>query len=331
MKKFWLLASCLLFVGCGYEEVIEEEPVEVIHMRLADTMTGDYPAAAGAVEFARLVNERSEGRIQIDIYADGVLGGDEIAYVDQLEFGGIDMARVNIANMSEYEPALNLLQMGFLYDDEQHLHRVIDSEIGVEMLAMLEDHGFIGLAIYEAGYRHFYATVPIESIDDLKGMKMRIPYNQLMVDTVTALGAVAVPLAFGDVHNSIRIGLVDAAGNNFSSYVQSAHYDVAPYISLSGHTTLPDLLMCSKVVFDQLSEEDQLLIRQAALDSVPYQRELYSELEAVAIAELVRLGVDIIELEDRDAFAETVKPVYEQYMVGYEDFVERINQLRVVD
>ncbi len=330
MKFAWCLALAVLFVGCSSgANVVTEEPVEVIKLRFADTMPAAYPATAGAIEFARLVEERSDGRILIQVYAGGLIESDELELVEQLEFGGIDIGRVNSSVMSEYAPTINFLQMTWLYDDTAHMHRVIDSEIGEKILASLEDNGFVGLAVYEAGYRHIYtADAPITSLEDMKDLKIRIPHNQLMIDTINALGAVAVPMNFGEVYNGIRTGLIDGGENNFSSYLEKSHYEVAPYISMTAHTALPELLLFSEMVFDQLSVEDQLLIRQAAADSVVYQRELYQASELTALNFMNHFGIEVFEIEDRDAFVDAIMPVYAKYTAGYEDIVQGIEDLR---
>ncbi len=334
MKK---LVACMIGVtllagltGCGSDSGSSTGGGDsVITLRLADTLTETYPATAGAAEFARLVSERSDGRIQITLYTGGTLGGDEQAIIEQVQFGGIDMARVNISPMAEFSPILNLLQMPFLFSGTEHMHAVIDSEIGAELLASVENSGFIGLALYEAGTRNIYNSKrPITSIEDLKGLKIRIPQNQLMIDMIEALGAVAMPLSISEVYSALQTGMIDGAENNSPSYDQMSHYEVAQYITMDAHTAPPEILIFSKNINDKLSTEDQELIKQAALDSVIYQRDVFETTEQESLDKVVAGGVEISELTDRTPFEEAVAPLYDIYAGDYADMLARIQAMK---
>ena len=219
------------------QETTKAASKDTIVLRLAETQTETYPATMGAIEFARLVEERTEGRIKIEVFTGGQLGGDEQAILEQVQFGAIDFTRVNFAPMTEFAPILNLLQMPYLFTDADHMHKVIDSEIGKELLDSVEAGNFIGLALYDAGTRNFYNSVrPIKTVEDMKGLKIRTTQSQLIVDMVEALGASATPMAFGEVYSSLQTGVIDGAENNWVSYDQNSHYEVAKYISLDGHT-----------------------------------------------------------------------------------------------
>lgn len=238
------------------EKATETASKETIVLRLAETQTETYPATMGAIEFARLVEERTDGRIKIEVFTGGQLGGDEQAILEQVQFGAIDFTRANFAPMTEFAPILNLLQMPYLFTDADHMHKVIDSEIGTELLSSVEAGNFVGLALYDAGTRNFYNSVrPIKTVEDMKGLKIRTTQSQLIVDMVEALGASATPMAFGEVYSSLQTGVIDGAENNWVSYDQNSHYEVAKYISLDGHTAPPEILVCSKMVFDKLSRK----------------------------------------------------------------------------
>ncbi len=330
MKKiisFMVCLSLMTLTGCDSGDT--DSSNDVIVLKLADTLTESYPATAGAAEFARLVDERSDGRIQIVLYTGGQLGGDEQAVIEQVQFAGIDMARVNISPMAEFSPVLNLLQMPFVFSDTEHMHAVIDSEIGEQLLNSVENSGFVGLALYEAGTRNIYNSVrPVTSIDDLQGLKLRIPQNQLMIDMIEALGAVATPLSISEVYSALQTGMVDGAENNLPSYEQMSHYEVAPYITLDAHTAPPEILIFSKIVNDKLSEEDQELIKQAAQDSVIYQRQVFEETEAASMATVIAGGSEVYEITDREAFEAAVAPLYEVYAADYLDILEEIQAMK---
>lgn len=306
-------------------ETEKTEAKDTIVLRLAETQTETYPATMGAIEFARLVEERTDGRIKIEVFTGGQLGGDEQAILEQVQFGAIDFTRVNFAPMTEFAPILNLLQMPYLFTDANHMHKVIDSEIGKELLDSVEAGNFIGLALYDAGTRNFYNSVrPIKTVEDMKGLKIRTTQSQLIVDMVESLGAAATPMAFGEVYSSLQTGVIDGAENNWVSYDQNSHYEVAKYISLDGHTAPPEILVCSKMVFDKLSPEDQQIIRECAKESELWERDQYGKVEKEAMDKVIAAGSEVNELDDREGFVKAVEPLYEKYAGDYMDTLQAI-------
>lgn len=306
-------------------ETGKAEAKDTIVLRLAETQTETYPATMGAIEFARLVEEKTDGRIRIEVFTGGQLGGDEQAILEQVQFGAIDFTRVNFAPMTEFAPILNLLQMPYLFTDADHMHKVIDSEIGKELLDSVEAGNFIGLALYDAGTRNFYNSVrPIKTVEDMKGLKIRTTQSQLIVDMVEALGASATPMAFGEVYSSLQTGVIDGAENNWVSYDQNSHYEVAKYISLDGHTAPPEILVCSKMVFDKLSPEDQQIIRECAKESELWERDKYGQVEKEAMDKVIAAGSEVSELDDREGFVKAVEPLYEKYAGDYMDTLQAI-------
>ncbi len=331
MKKIILMLLCFSFVlliGCGGQSSGGSSS-DTFTFTLADTLTEAYPATAGAIHFAELVKERSDGRIIIEVHTGGTLGGNEATIVEELQFGGVDAARLNISPVAEVATMLNLLQMPFLFSSMEHMHKVIDSDIGAEMLASVDGTQMVGLALYEAGQRNIYNSVrPINSLDDLKGMKIRVPNNQLMLDTFNALGANATPLSITEVYSALQTGVIDGAENNFPSYQQMSHYEVANYLTLNGHTAPPEILVFSEKSFNRLSAEDQALIRQAALDSVAYQREVFNKTEAEANAIVTSGGSTINQLANRAPFEAAVAPLYEKYAADYMDALKKIQDMK---
>ena len=335
MRKQITMLFCLLgFVSLsgvlfanGSNETSKEEGT--ILLRLAEAQVDTYPATIGAIEFARLVEERSEGRIKIEVYTGGQLGSDEAAVLEQVQFGAIDFTRVNISPVTELAPMLNLLQLPYLYASDDHMHKVLDSNIGQDFLNSVESAKLVGLALYDAGSRHFYNNIkPITSFQELSGLKFRVPPSQLMMGMVEALGASPTPMAFGEVYSALQTGVIDGAENNWASYDMVSHYEVAQYITEDAHTMPPEILVASKMVMDKLSPEDLALIKQAAADSVTYQREVIKTVEDTSKAKLLEKGVIISELTDRDKFLESVKPLYAEYTVGFTDVLDQILEMK---
>lgn len=285
-----------------------------IVLRLADNQPDGYPTVIGDLEFARLVNERSNGRIKIEVYNNGQLG-DEKSAIEQVQFGGIDFTRVSISPLSNFNPLLNALQMPYLYRDADHMWKVLNGEIGEYFLNSMTDHGFVGLVYYDSGARNFYNSVkPIYTVADLKGMKIRVQESSLMMGLVSALGAVPTPLPYGDVYSALQTKVIDGAENNWPSYDTSSHFEVAKYYSLDQHTRVPEMIVASKITMDKLSAADQELIKQAARDSAPAQIKAWADFEKKSEAKVVAAGSQINKINNQAEFSAAMAPLYESFL-----------------
>ena len=177
----------------------------------AENQTEDYPTTKAAFYFAQLVAERTGGKVEIQIHPDSALG-DELAVMEQMEFGGIDFTRVSLATLADIFPKLNVLQMPFLYKDSAHMWRVLDGELGDLFMSEFDASPFMPLSWYDAGARSFYTTsMPVERLKDLKGMRIRVAESSLMEDVITALDAVPVPMDFDQVYQALETGQIDGA------------------------------------------------------------------------------------------------------------------------
>lgn len=306
----------------------EQAAGETIVLRLAETHPADYPTTQGDYEFARLVEERSNGRIKIEVYPGSQLG-EERAVIEQVQFGAIDFTRVSISPLSAFSPNFDALQMPYLYRNADHMWKVLNSEIGDEFLASLEPAGFVGLSWFDSGARSFYNSVrPIHSVADLKGLKIRVQESELMIGLVEALGAVATPMPFGEVYSALQTGVIDGAENNWPSYYSTSHYEVAKYYTLDEHTRVPEITIASKISMDKLSKADQDLIKQAAKDSMAFQIQAWADYEAVARAAVEANGNIIYELPDNSAFQAAMQPLYDKLSPELMAVVERIRAVK---
>ena len=293
----------------------------------AENQAADYPTALGAQRFAELVEERTGGRIVINVYTDSV-SGDEPSVIEQLQFGGLDFARVSVMSLGDSVPKLNVLQLPYLYRGRDHMWQVLDSEIGDEFLTALNGTGLVGLSWYDAGARHFYNDLrPVQTLEDLAGLRIRVAQSQLMYDMVRALGATPVTVTYDEVYSALETGAIDGAENNWPSYESKQHWEVAPYITLDAHNRIPELQLCAQSTWNRLSEEDRAIITDCARQSALYERELWAEVEAAAREKLESDGgCTVTELAESELarFREAVQPLYDEYAAGYEDLVDRI-------
>lgn len=320
--SFWAGTAAMLG-GCS-RPGSSEAPVQ--YFRYAENQAEDYPTAQAAYRFADLVNQRTGGRIQIQVYPGAALG-DEASVVEQMQLGMIDFARVSLGTLSEYCPMLNVLQMPYLYVDSDQMWRVLDGEIGGRFLEGLPDIDLYGLSWFDAGARSFYSSKrPIQTLEDLQGLIVRVQEASLISDMVLALGAAPVTMVYADVYAGLQSGDIDAAENNIPSYDSMKHYEVAKYFSEDRHLRIPELQIVSKAVMDRLAPEDQAVVRQAALESAEYERQLWATRETESRARVLEAGAQINQLapEELARLREAVAPLYDQYCAGYADLVDAI-------
>lgn len=295
-------------------------------LKSSDTHPDGYPTVAAVQKMGEMLKERSSGRICIEVFHSAQLG-EEKDTIEQTKFGVIDMNRVSMGPFNNIIEETKVVSLPFIFRDTSHMHRVMDGPIGDEILAAFEPHGFIGLAYFDGGSRSFYnSKKPITSIADLAGMKVRTMQSDVFVDMMSALGANATPMPFGEVYSALQTGVIDGAENNWPSFESSGHYEVAGYYTLNEHLIVPEVLVMSKASWDKLTPEDQALVRQAAKDAVPINRELWAAREKVSEEKIRSAGVQIVEDIDKTPFIEAMVPVYEKHAntPKLQDLVTRI-------
>jgi tripartite ATP-independent transporter DctP family solute receptor len=269
------------------------------YFRAVDTQSNDHPTARALVHMSELVSDRTQGRHRIIVYSGGVLGEQKTNF-EQTRAGVIDINRTNMAPLVSFVGKANILGLPFLFRSADHLHRILDGPIGEDILQSLEPHGFVGLAFFESGARSVYtARRPVQTIDNIKGLRIRLQASDLMVEMFAALGAEPVILPYTLTKTALTTGLIDAAENNLPSYVSSGHYSVAPYFTLTEHTMTPDVLIVSMKTWRSLDPEDQNIFRRAARDSSIFLRGQWKNREASFRKQALDLGVTVIEIDQK--------------------------------
>lgn len=320
IRKF-TAATALAAVLFGGTAVAQE-----ITLKSSDTHPDGYPTVEAVKFLGELVKERTSGRVAIEVYHSAQLG-EEKDTIEQTRAGVIDMNRVSLGPFNNIVEETQAVSLPYVFKSIDHMHKVMDGPIGEEILKAFEAHDLVGLAFYDSGSRSFYnAKKPIASIDDLKGMKLRVIQSDVFVAMVNALGANAVPMPYGEVYSAIQTGVIDGAENNWPSYESSKHYEVAKHYTLDQHLIVPEVLVMSKTSWDKLSPEDQAIIKAAAKESVAKMRELWSAREAASEKTVRDAGSEVVVEIDKQPFIDAMKPVYEQFVKSdkLKDLVSRI-------
>lgn len=220
------LAACTALGAVGCSKTEEYNGPELI-LRYAENQPEDYPTTQAALAFADLVAERTEGRVKVVVYSGGELGAEQ-SVIEQMQYGGIDFARVSLSQLAEYLPALSVLQLPFLYTDAPQMWRVLDGEIGDEFLSGLGAMDLVGLSWFDAGVRSFYTREKVETLADLAGLTLRVQESDMMSEMILDLGAEPAQVVYSRVYAALHNAEIDGAENNWPSYEAMGHYEVAP-------------------------------------------------------------------------------------------------------
>lgn len=294
----------------------------------AENQTSDYPTTQGARRFAELVKERSKGRIEIRVHPNAELGS-ENSVVEQLRFGGVDFARVSLSAVNPLSEKSTVLQMPYLYRDSEHMWKVLSGEIGREIMDSFRGSGIEPLSWYDAGVRNFYTVEkPIEKLEDMANLRIRVQESALMQDMVRALGALPIPLAYEDVYSALQTGEADGAENNWSSYETMQHDEVAKFFTLDEHMRVPEMQIISQVTWDRLSPEDREIIRDCAVESAVFEQRLWQSRteEAEKRARAEGTVVIVLSAKEKARFRNAMAPLYEKYCGNYMDLIRKIEE-----
>lgn len=278
-----------------------------------------YPNTVAMDKFAELLKEKSDGRMTVKMYHSGTLGSQPDA-IEQLRIGGIEIGNFNLGPLGPIVPEANVVSLPFIFKDVEHMWRVLDGEAGDMINEGMTEFGIVPLAWYDAGARSFYNSIkPIMQPGDVEGMKVRVMNNDLYSGMIAALGGNPSPMAFAEVYQSLKTGVVDGAENNWPSYESTGHFEVAPFYSLSQHLIIPETLCVNAKVYQSLSPEDQKILKEAAVESAMLQRKLWKEREKASEEKVLAGGVKFNEIPDKDAFQAAMKPVYDKYLEANPD------------
>jgi tripartite ATP-independent transporter DctP family solute receptor len=300
-------------------------------LKATDVHPLGYPTVEAVVRMGKKLEAATDGRVSIQMYPSMQLGGEK-EMIEQAQVGALAIARISVGPMGPIVPEINVFNLPFMFRDNAHMENVIDGPIGDELLKKLSDHptaGLIGLCWMNAGTRNVYnGKKPVRSIDDLKGLKIRMMGNPVFVDTMNALGGNGVAMGYDQLMSALQTGVVDGAENNYPSYDTGQHYRHAKYYSLTGHLMIPEVLIFSKRTWATLSPTDQQLVMKFAKEAQQEQRKLWYEMEEKSIKHMQDAGAEIVQISDKKPFVEAVKPVWDKYGAQHDALIKRIQDVK---
>jgi tripartite ATP-independent transporter DctP family solute receptor len=300
-------------------------------LKATDVHPLGYPTVEAIVRMGKKLEDATQGRISIQMFPSMQLGGEK-EMIEQAQVGALQIARISVGPVGTIVDDLNVFNMPFVFRDAAHMEKVIDGPIGAEMLEKINNNPqtrLIGLGWMNAGSRNVYNSKrPIRSLDDLKGLKIRMMGNPLFVDTMNALGGNGIAMGFDQLYNAMQTGVVDGAENNPPTYVTGNHYQVAKYFSMTEHLIIPEIFVFSKRSWDGLQKADQDLIKKLAREAQIEQRQLWYKMEAESVEKMKTMGIEIITFKDKTPFQTAVKPVWDKYGAKYAELVKRIQAVQ---
>lgn len=323
MKHYLTFAGCFLLITC-LTSCYNVGGTRTI--KLAHGLDVNHSVHKAMVIMGEDLVDISGGKLALEIYPSQQLGT-ERECIELLQIGSLDMTKVSVGVMENFAPKMKIFGLPFLFRDREHSFKVLDGPIGQMLLDDGEKFWLKGLGYYDAGSRSFYTKdKPINSPEDLVGLKIRVMESVTAMKMVNSLGGSPTPISWGELYTSLQQGVVDGAENNPPSFYLSRHYEVCKYYTLDEHTVLPDVLILGTHVWNELSEQERDWLQEAVDRSVIYQRKLWAEAEKHALIEVQKAGVEIIR-PNKILFSEKVESIYKEYE-NDEEMYKLIQQIR---
>lgn len=309
MKKTVLLTTLLaLFVFAAGAAPYKAE------FKIASSTSMSHTYNVGAQYFAKLVEERTDGRIKFKLYPDGQLGKGERELLEALQQGTIDFYIGSTGPLSGFSASIGVLDIPFLFRDYAHVDKVLDGPIGAGLIADLEKVQMKGLAFWENGFRNLTNSKRVvKTPADAKGMKIRTMENPVHIQAWKTAGVNPTPMAWGEVYGALQQGVIDGQENPVAVILQNKVYEVQKYLSLTQHVYSPAMLIMSAKRWSQVPKEDQAILLKAAQEGAVYQRNLGRQNEEQMLAELQKNGVVLTRDVDKDAWVAAMKPAFDLF------------------
>jgi tripartite ATP-independent transporter DctP family solute receptor len=325
MKKllwFTMLIAVLIVSGCGRPTAGDSksgggENGDKYTIRIAHLVPEEQSSHIAAETFKKNVEERSKGRIEVQLYPNGSLYGSDREAIEAVQLGNVEMTIPAVAPLASFNKKFMVFDLPFLFNSNEAAYKALDGELGETLLKDLENNDLKGLVFAENGFRHMSNNNgPIESPEDLKGMKFRTLENPVHTDTFKSFGANASPFAFGELYTALQQKTYDAMECPISLYYTNKFYEVQDYLTMSGHVYAATILLMNNDFYNNLPEDLQEIITEASLEYRDEQRKIAQKQDKEFSDKLKEGGMQVNELTDeqKDAFREASRSVYDKYI-----------------
>lgn len=315
MKSTLRQLACATLLALLPAVAAQADDIQTRTIRFAFENQRGHPQAEGADKFAELVAAKSGGKLTVKTFPGGVLGGN-LQNVSAVQGGTLEMTNLNAGILTSHVKELGVFDTPFLFNNAEEVDAITDGPIGTALLEKLSEKGIIGLGYWDLGFRHLTNNRrPVEKVEDIAGLKVRVIQSPIYIDLFNALGANALPLAFPELYPALESHAVDGQENPFTTILASNFQEVQKYVTRTGHLYNPMALIISKRFWDKLSAEEQRILREAAAEASLYQRERSRAGAEAALQALQDGGMQLTELspQEMERFRAAVAPVVSQH------------------
>ncbi|WP_251975732.1 TRAP transporter substrate-binding protein [Salinicola avicenniae] len=285
-----------------------------VHLKFHHDLPEDSAQHLAAERFRDTVAERSNGEITVEIFPNNTLG-DDVQVTQQMQMGAVEAAIIPTAKLSGFVPAMQIIDLPFLFPSPEVAHTILDGQPGQDLLETVDQVGLRGVTFWESGFKQFTCNQSINGPEDFAGRKVRVMQSPIIMEQFEAMDANPVPIAFGETYNALQQGVVDCQENPLVSIAKMRFYEVQSDMVISNHAYLGYAFLFSQRWFDSLSEEDQALLTEVAQETTDFEREETARREADYVATIEESGTHVSTLSDdqREAFREATAPVHEAF------------------
>ncbi|ANG63199.1 C4-dicarboxylate ABC transporter substrate-binding protein [Marinobacterium aestuarii] len=302
-------------LGVGLSLASMTQAAQEMNLAFTPPLNSHYGDAGKA--FADKMEQLSGGAFKINLKPAGALGG-ERDVVEGLQIGSVELTITSTGPVGSFVPEVFTLDFPFLFDSYASAHQVLDGEIGQELLAKFEPQGLIGLAWAENGFRHVTNNVhPVEKPEDLAGLKLRTMENKVHIAAFQAAGAAPTPMSWTEVITALQQGTVDGQENPVTILTANNFWEFQKYLTLTGHVYSPAAVLMSKIVWDDLDEQQRGWFVEAARAAAQASRDTVARNEKAGVELLQQNGMEVVTNIDKAAFQAAVQPAYDKYAEEY--------------
>ncbi len=299
MKKFFVrltVVSLILLLAASAFAQGGKEGKPVV-LKFSDQVNEENPHVKADFHFAELVNEKSGGSMEVQVFPNSQLGNARES-LEGMQSGTIEITKVAAAALSSFCPEFSIFSLPYVFVSKDEVKKALEGKVGDIFAESLNKAGFEILAYYDSGFRSiFNGDRPINSLADIKGMKIRVMNDPIMIDSINALGALATPLAYSELYTALKQGVVDGAEQPPVSLYTQKFYEVSKYFSLTNHFYDLNVVVMSKRVYDGLSADQQKIIKEAAAETQTFEWNAWKQLEDGVLDDLRAEGMVINELD----------------------------------
>lgn len=307
LNKFLLSSVLVLALGASGPGFAQDKMV----IKAAHTTSEDYPYQIGFLAMAKALNAKTDGKVEMQIFPNGALGGDERKVLESVQLQTIGMTVVNGAVISNFTKKADVFNLPFIFRDIKHLFAAMDGEPGKIIAAELDKKGFRVVAWYANPDRHLFTTKKqVLKLEDLKGMKIRVTQSPVSIETFKVLGALPTPMAFGELYSGLQQEVVDGAENDWFGIRGMKFYEVAKYITLTGHFMVACPVVVNKAWYEKLPAATRIAFDESAAIGQKAMRDYMVNETASIQKEVEAKGGKVAKLSDIEKWRDATRAVY---------------------